>query len=619
MPAYLEPTSGDTAIFLDRGVTVFGCDIACDVCYTDSSLSPRHFAVATLEASHVVCDLGSQLGVSINGERVVGRQPIRNNDVVSIADLAFIYRSADHDNADTVALPIISPEMFPQFDLAKILPRPAVTPPVEKPPEEFKPKPLPVRVGAKTGPLPKVKDAIEPDPNRPVPHPQPASRPKMRRRQSDLGTRVGGRRKLLAKGKTTGKSNSDKKARQSTSESAHRETRRLQRQNAARQRLNEDKKKQRAGSPSRGPRSPSDDQIGDALGEAVAFERGANSARLMDAHCPHCNFTFCHVNDGFSDPDEPFKVECQRCLKQIEIKPEDEVEVVEARWSQPTWNSIIGGLDILSFVGLGCVFVLMVQFTMLAGKAVGKFGEIAGSTFLVFENTVDHDGPSLMAAGVAMVIFGMAPVVLLAATRVVAEDFTMPMLGAAFFGCLLAPLIWKSDPGIPIAKFGFFLYAITGLAIITGMMKFTDTKDTGLTRPIPIGLIAFAIAVLTMFGGCFATSDTTGLTEIIASRRLAMWAIGAGIVWVAAQVCQLQYLRGVSKFLREPMLTKSLEECSVFSIVIACFSFIALLLLATGAAKGTASDVCWLVAGFGGVLNTMWFFQVARFTRYAIR
>ena len=596
---------------------MFGCDVACDIVYAGSSLAPRHFAVAKLESSHVICDLGSGDGVDVNGQRVAGRRPIVNNDVIKIGDMSFVYRGAEFDVADTVAIPIISAEMIPRLDFSRFrLPGRShkADPQPPKSRESDKPKPLPIRTKplGSPGKLPTESGEKIPPPQTSIPQKPPTGR--MRKRHADAGTRTAGRRELLAKGKST-KPEKSLKA-DSDSDHSHREHRHLIRRQAAKKRQQETQKLREQVA----RRSPTTDaDIGNALNQAVAWERGASQAQIVDAVCTHCNFQFCHVNEGFADPDLEYDIECQRCLKKIVIQPEDQLEVVEKRWSKHVWAIIISGLDFTSLVGLICVVISMVHFTMLAGKGFSKFGKVAGSTFLVFENTTNYDTPTLISSGVAMLIFGMAPFVILAATRVIAEDFTMPLIGSVFCGCLFSPLIWKSVAGVPFSKIVFVVYGITGLGVLFGMIKLCDTKETELTKPLGIGIAAMLISVGTLFVTCFVEMDQTGASEIIGSGNLAIWTMAAGMTWVIAEVCQLQYMRGISEFLRQSTLTKAIEECSVFLIVLAGAAFCALLLLALGAAKGTAADISWLLVGFAAVINVVWFFQVTRFTRYSIR
>ncbi|MDB4614627.1 FHA domain-containing protein, partial [bacterium] len=112
MPAHLEPSYDDFPIDLEKGIVVVGTDAKCDIILADSSVAARHFAIVNLEDSHVVCDLGTDDGVFVNGERVYGRQPIQTGDEIHVGEIGYVYRDRKYipsDETKTVAMRTISP------------------------------------------------------------------------------------------------------------------------------------------------------------------------------------------------------------------------------------------------------------------------------------------------------------------------------------------------------------------------------------------------------------------------------------------------------------------------------------------------------------------------------
>ncbi|MDB4614491.1 hypothetical protein OAH18_02250, partial [bacterium] len=358
----------------------------------------------------------------------------------------------------------------------------------------------------------------------------------------------------------------------------------------------------------------------DIFSQALQWERTADSVQIVDAKCGHCGFVFCHVNDGFADANLEYNIKCQRCGKKIAIKPENRLKVVEKkRWTPHVWNALIDGLDLMSLFGMIGVVFIMVHFTMLAGKGFHKYGQVAGSTFVVFESAAAVDTSTIIAAGVSMVVFGMAPFVILASTRVMAEDFTFPLLWSLIAGCVLSPLVWKLMPGILFAKMGMVAYALLGLAVVLALFKLCDTKGTGMTTPVMAAVFLKLFAVIAIFVACCVNMEKLNIEEIIGSENLAIGAMIAGAGWLFAEMLQIKYMRGVSVFLEQPMLTKALDECATFLLILGMTALGALLILFLGGLKETAADLGWLFAGFVATLNVVWFFQVTRFTRYAIR
>lgn len=624
MPAYLETSYDDIPVELQKGIVVIGCDPKCDVVLADSTVAPRHGAIVNLEESHVVCDLGSDSGIFVNGERIYGRQPIQTGDEIIMGDVGFVYRDRHYipvEERKTVALRTISPRDLEVVEAAvehaQTRENPLVIPgdakladqPSAAGDDTSKSKPAHKGGGKNDAPNQRRKK-----PPKPKPKPPQQRRGSRRKRNSDVGTRAHLRRQLLSGGrKKSSLSDLDKDA----SQHSHRQNRRLRRRRATESRQRTAARRRRKKDRTSPDRYESD---ADIFSQALQWERTADSVQIVDAKCSHCGFVFCHVNDGFADASLEYDIKCQRCGKKIKIKPENRLKVIEKRrWNGHVWESLIDGLDLISLIGVIGVVVIMVHFTMLAGKGFHKYGQVAGSTFVVFESAAAVDTSTIIAAGISTLVFGLAPFVILASTRVIAEDFTFPLMWSLIAGCILSPVIWKMMPGILFAKIGMVAYAVIGLGILLGLFKLCDTKGTGLTQAVVAAVFLLLLAVIFLFVACGVTMEKIAVTEIIGSQNLAVWAMVAAAGWLSAEILQIRYMRGVSVFLEQPMLTKALDECTMFLVVLGMTAIGTLLLLFLGGLKDTAADLAWLLAGFVATMNVVWFFQVTRFTRYAIR
>lgn len=619
MPAHLEPAEGPP-IDLYTGLVVIGRDAACDAVLTESSIAPRHCALVAQEDGHIICDLGSDLGTHVNGERVIGRQPLEPNDHIQLGELAYVYRDKNYVPDELSATMAIEPLPIDQlkgfvdlYETRQIEAADAALSAMADPPAPVKKdSSRPAASQAKKKP-PAKKKKRPPAKGKREAIPRSEFKGSRRKRNSDAGTRSALRRELLTSGRRKSSlSDGDKES----SQHSHRQNRRLRRRRAA-----ERRQTGRPTRPKRRGRPEADEDYGDVLSQAVAWERRASSASIVDAHCKHCSFKFCHVNDGFADPNLEYSIRCERCDKKITIKPDNRVKVVEKRrWNSRTWDPIIDGLDLVSMFGLVICFVVMLHFVMLAGKGFNKYGRIAGSTFLVFEAAPNHDATTAMVAGVATLVFGVAPFVILAATRVMGEDFTLATLVAVFAGCLLTPIIWKQVPGLTFAKVGVCLYALSAIAIFIGVLKFCDTKETGLTGAAKLACGAFLIVAPLLIASCIATTPINASdNSLIGSSKFAIFISVAALIWVIAELGHLKYLRGLSEFLEVPMLTKAIDECTMFAVLLSAAGMISTVVLSTGVVRGMPADFAWLLCGFVSVINVIWFFQVTRFTRYAIR
>jgi FHA domain len=67
---------------LTRDKTVFGRGKECDVVVTENSVSKQHFAIESILGDFFVYDLGSKNGTFLNGERLVGKQLLRENNII---------------------------------------------------------------------------------------------------------------------------------------------------------------------------------------------------------------------------------------------------------------------------------------------------------------------------------------------------------------------------------------------------------------------------------------------------------------------------------------------------------------------------------------------------------
>ena len=91
MPAVLVPIEKGKPIVLDKPIVLVGRHPDCDAVILNSrKISRKHCAVALVNNSFVVRDLGSMNGVWVNGTRVEAQSPVGFGDELMIGDVRFL-------------------------------------------------------------------------------------------------------------------------------------------------------------------------------------------------------------------------------------------------------------------------------------------------------------------------------------------------------------------------------------------------------------------------------------------------------------------------------------------------------------------------------------------------
>lgn len=91
MPAVLVPVEKGKPIVLDKPIVLVGRHPDCDAVILNSrKISRKHCAVALVNNSFVVRDLGSMNGIWVNGTRVEVQAPVRFGDEIMIGDVRYL-------------------------------------------------------------------------------------------------------------------------------------------------------------------------------------------------------------------------------------------------------------------------------------------------------------------------------------------------------------------------------------------------------------------------------------------------------------------------------------------------------------------------------------------------
>lgn len=94
MPAYLVPLDAAGCVIpLEKAILLIGRQADCDISLTTSrKISRRHCAVAVVNNTVIVRDLGSTNGVTVNGTRVAREVILTLGDEVAIGDVRFRFQ-----------------------------------------------------------------------------------------------------------------------------------------------------------------------------------------------------------------------------------------------------------------------------------------------------------------------------------------------------------------------------------------------------------------------------------------------------------------------------------------------------------------------------------------------
>lgn len=85
----LNGKSKGKKLMLPEREIVFGRDASCDIRHKSKSISDRHCTLEPTEAGVRVCDLGSERGTFINGERITDEGLVKAGAMLRIGDLQF--------------------------------------------------------------------------------------------------------------------------------------------------------------------------------------------------------------------------------------------------------------------------------------------------------------------------------------------------------------------------------------------------------------------------------------------------------------------------------------------------------------------------------------------------
>ncbi len=94
MPAFLVPLDAAGCVIpLEKAILLIGRQADCDITITSSrKISRRHCAVAVVNNTVIIRDLGSTNGVTLNGTRVEKEARLALGDEVSIGDVRFRFQ-----------------------------------------------------------------------------------------------------------------------------------------------------------------------------------------------------------------------------------------------------------------------------------------------------------------------------------------------------------------------------------------------------------------------------------------------------------------------------------------------------------------------------------------------
>lgn len=112
MPAFLVPLDAAGCVIpLEKAILLIGRQADCDVTLTSSrKISRRHCAVAVVNNTVIIRDLGSTNGVTVNGTRVEKEAMLTLGDEVTIGDVHFRFQK-ELNSAKQTPLKTASPPL----------------------------------------------------------------------------------------------------------------------------------------------------------------------------------------------------------------------------------------------------------------------------------------------------------------------------------------------------------------------------------------------------------------------------------------------------------------------------------------------------------------------------
>ncbi len=118
MPAFLVPLDAAGCVIpLEKAILLIGRQADCDVSLTTSrKISRRHCAVAVVNNTVIIRDLGSTNGVTVNGTRVEKEAILSLGDEVTIGDVRFRFQK-ELNTAKQAPMKVTAP---PQRSIATV-------------------------------------------------------------------------------------------------------------------------------------------------------------------------------------------------------------------------------------------------------------------------------------------------------------------------------------------------------------------------------------------------------------------------------------------------------------------------------------------------------------------
>jgi serine phosphatase RsbU (regulator of sigma subunit)/pSer/pThr/pTyr-binding forkhead associated (FHA) protein len=91
----LAPGSPDTVFPLDRGVTLIGKAVGCDLRLPDSPVSKEHARIERRTEGYYIEDLASTNGTRVSGEKLIGCRMLEDGDIIEIINYRLEFMSND--------------------------------------------------------------------------------------------------------------------------------------------------------------------------------------------------------------------------------------------------------------------------------------------------------------------------------------------------------------------------------------------------------------------------------------------------------------------------------------------------------------------------------------------
>ncbi|MCC7382994.1 MAG: sigma 54-interacting transcriptional regulator [Deltaproteobacteria bacterium] len=124
VPSYLlvfEADSSSVFVLPAGGELIIGRAEQADLKLRDPGASRQHARLRINEGAVWIADLGSQNGMRVNGQRLVGERPLLSGDVISIGSTSLVYHSRAKTSTRRTSLPFASLRQRAEEELARAL------------------------------------------------------------------------------------------------------------------------------------------------------------------------------------------------------------------------------------------------------------------------------------------------------------------------------------------------------------------------------------------------------------------------------------------------------------------------------------------------------------------